>query len=128
MECKRLLRFYFNAEKLEKSLNNLIIAGACGQEFGRGGEYYAVKIIEIIRAKDELGKLWAYLDGVIAQIGVRGREVLEFYGTCRVGFKSLSDEVRKEIKKYTARFTRRLRSLERFKEGLSLLKKYYALT
>lgn len=128
MECKKLLRFYYNAENLNKALDNLILAGACRQDFLRGAQACAEKILDIIYAKERLGELWAYLDGVIGKICGRGREVLSFYGTTRAGLMSMPDDVRREIKRYAARFTRRLRNLNGYGEALRLLKAYYALT
>lgn len=128
MKSKRLIRFYFAADNLNRALDNLITYNACNTEdFERGGGFYADKIIRIIGVKSELTRLWGYLDGVMGELNAHERDVLEFYGGLRVGIKKFPDEKRREIKRVVVKFTRHARFIDRYGEGLKFLKEYYCL-
>lgn len=128
MNGKRLLKFYFGADGLNRALDNIMIKHAMSSgDYLRGGEYYAEKIFAVISAKDELSKLWRYLDGVIASFKDSEKKVLKFYGGMRGGIAKLSQEERREIKRVTVKFSRRARSVERFESAVNLVKKYYCL-
>ena len=128
MKSKRLIRFYFSAEILNRALDNLITLNALNtDDFSRGAEYCAEKVLKLIQVKRELCGLWHYLDVIICGMSAEERRILEFYGAMRRGIKSLGKERVKEIKRATVKFTRRARGLERYSGGLRLLDEYYCL-
>ena len=114
MKSKRILKFYFSADKLNGALNALIMAHAC--KFSGGGE-----------AKRELSELWNYLDGVIGKLSESERRTLEFYGNLRVGIRRLGGDRVREIKRATIKFRRHARRLEKFNPALKLADEYFCL-
>lgn len=128
MKNKRLLRFYFKADDLERALDNLILHRACASaDFVRGGEFYAQKIISLVAAKDELSSLWNYLDGVMTGLAPEEREVLKGYALARCGIKRLPKDSQMEIKKCVVKFVRHARNIKRFGEGIKIVNEYYCL-
>ncbi len=125
MKSKRILKFYFSADKLNGALDALIMAHAC--KFSGGGEKYAEKIIKIIEAKRELSELWNYLDGVIGKLSESERRTLEFYGNLRVGIRRLGGDRVREIKRATIKFRRHASRLEKFNPALKLADEYFCL-
>lgn len=128
MNVKRLLRFYFSADKLNSSLDNLITYYACGSGInGEDGEACAEKILSLISAKRNLSLLWGYLNGVMQAFGEEDRRLLLTYAYIRCGISSLKEEDRKNLRRVTVRFSRRANNAERFSEGIRLVNSYYAL-
>lgn len=128
IKSKRLLRFYFNADRLEGALDNLIVTYACrSADCTKGGEYWAEKIIALIQTKKTLSALWVYLDGVLSAFKREESETLEYYALLRCGIKRLDGAKQREIKRLLIKFTRRLRSLDRFAEGVKLVGEYYCI-
>lgn len=125
MKSKRLIRFYFSADKLERALDNLIITNAF--KTGIDAEECAGNIIEIIEVKKRLGELWQYLDGIISGLSERERGVLEFYGRTRIPLSALDIPRRRAVRRVVMKFCRRARFTERFGEGVRLVGTYYAL-
>lgn len=128
MKSKQLIRFYFSAGSINKALDNLILDKALkSANYEKSGEYYAERILKIIGAKEELARLWNYLNGVISVMSEEERAVLKFYGGLRGGLSRLNLEEIKEVKRVTVKFRRHARYAERFQEGLRLVKEYYCL-
>lgn len=127
MKVKKILRFYFSADALEKAFNNLIIDNACKSVQPYSGEFYAEKILCLLEEKGELSRLWNYLDGVISGISGEDRGALESYALMRIGIKKLDEEKRRGIRRAAMKFTRRARRLESFDKALRLIYKYYSL-
>ena len=128
MKSKQLIRFYFSAEFLNEALDNLILADAVkSANYQKSGEYYFERISKVIEAKSRLSELWKYLDGIISRFNGHDKAVLKYYALLRTGVSRLNTESVKEIKRVTVRFTRRARYIERFGEGVELVKKYYCL-
>ena len=128
MKSKQLIRFYFSADTVNKALDNLILDKALkSANHTRSCEYYAERISALIGAKEELSKLWNYLDKVVSSLSPRERSVLKFYAGLRVGLSKLSLARAKEVKRVTVKFTRHARNIERYGEGVQLVKKYYCL-
>lgn len=126
--CKRLLRFYFNAEELERALGNLIITHACrSADCAKGGEYYAQKILAVIGAKEQLSELWRYLNGAISELKDEEVQTLKDYALLRCGIRKLNEAKQREIKRAVIKFSRHARSLERYAEGVRLVGEYYCL-
>ena len=122
MKCKKLLRFYFNAGALNKSLDNILLNYACGGA-ERGVESCACKMFDVIEAKRELGGL----NGVFEKFAAKDIAVLRFYGLSRTGVSRLPEKCRLEIKRLTARFCRRLGGLQSYRVALKLVETYYCL-
>jgi len=128
MKSKQIIRFYFSADEINKALDNLILDKALkSANFGRSCEYYAERILALIGAKEELSKLWNYLDGVISSLTARERAVLKFYGESRVGLAGLTPSCMREVKRVTVKFARHARNIGRYGEGVKLVKRYYCL-
>jgi len=128
MKSKQIIRFYFSADGINKALDNLILDKALkSADFGRSCEYYAERILALIGAKEELSKLWNYLDGVISSLTARERAVLKYYGGMRVGLTGLTPSQVREVKRVTVKFTRHARNIGRYGEGVKLVKRYYCL-
>lgn len=128
MKYKQILRFYFNADELERALENLIMMHACrSADCVKGGEHYAEKILALIEAKEKLSELWQYLDGVISAIKSDEVQVLKSYALMRYGIRRLDEAKQREIKRVVIKFTRHARSLERYPEGVYLVGEYYCL-
>ena len=128
MKSKQLIRFYFSADNINKALDNLILDKALkSANYGKSCEYYAERILALIDAKEELSKLWGYLDTVVSSLTERERSVLKFYGGLRTGLSRLTATRAKEVKRVTVKFTRHARLIGRYGEGVRLVKKYYCL-
>ena len=128
IKSKRLLRFYFNADELERALDNLIITHAYrSADCAKGGEYCSNRIIDLIESKKTLSELWRYLDGVISEFKDGEIETLKGYALSRCGIKRLEETRRREIKRVLVKFVRHARSVERFAEGMRLVGEYYCL-
>ena len=127
MKVKRVLRFYFSAESLERAFDKLILSNACSSALVRGGYSCAEEICNLVGEKQELSKLWGYLDGVMGGLSETERLSLENYAGMRCGIKKLCEMKQKEIKRAAMKFTRRARRLESFDKALNLVGKYYCL-
>ena len=127
MKVKRVLRFYFCADSLDRAFDNLILNNACKSVQPYSGEMYGERICALLEEKQVLSKLYIYLDAVLGEITQGDREALESYALMRCGIKRLDDERRKEIKRAAMKFKRHARRLESFKDALKLISKYYAL-
>ena len=122
MKPKKILRFYFGAASLERALDNLIKVKAF--DFCSDTLETAEKLCAVIGEKMGLERLWSYLDGVISTFSDDEREVLSDYAMRRTPLK---ESERKPVKRAVIKFTRRARRLCDFKDGISVLKKYYSL-
>ena len=128
MKSKQLIRFYFSAGNINKALDNLILNKALkSANYAKSCEYYAEHILALIDAKKELSRLWNYLDKVMSSLAERERAVLKFYAGLRVGLSKLPLARVREIKRVTVKFTRHARLIERYGEGVRLVKRYYCL-
>ena len=129
MKSKQLIRFYFSADNVNRALDNLILDKALkSANSGKSCEYYAERITALIGAKEELSKLWNYLDTVVSSLSEQEKTVLRFYAGLRVGLSRLTLAQAKEVKRVTVKFTRHARFVGRYGEGVRLVKKYYCLT
>ena len=128
MKSKRILKFYFNAEGLNKALDRIILNYACSSsDHMKSGEYYAERIGRLIAVKSKLSEFYAYLDGVLGGFKEGEREVLSYYANLRFGIKRLPDDRRRAIKSAVMKFVRHARFLDRFAEGVKLVNEYYCL-
>ena len=128
MKCKRLLKFYFYAEGLNAALDRLIAAVAVkSYEVEGNGAESTERILNIIEAKDELCRLWNYLDKVIRSLDGDEIDTLRFYGGLRVGIRKLGKDKVREIKRVLMKFRRRARFAERYQRGIELIREYYCL-
>ena len=119
---KKILRFYFGADSLERAFDNLIKVKALA--FESDTLETADRLCSIIGDKMRLERLWAYLDGIISTFSEEERGVLLKYCKRRL---PLDDGGRRETKRVIIKFTRRARRLREFADCISILKKYYCL-
>ena len=120
---KKILRFYFGADSLERAFDNLIINKALA--FESDTLKTADRLCEIIGEKIRLEELWAYLDGIIVPFSEEEREMLLRY--CARRDEPLSDRERRACKRAVIKFTRHARRLGEFTDAVSTIKKYYCL-
>lgn len=128
MKTKRLLRFYFSADSLNRALDNLISVRAV-KSFGglHGADFYFEDIAEIVGAKDGLSRLWAYLDGVMRELGDGDKRILRGYAALRCGVGGLGGKERRAIKRSLMKFTRHAYAIGIFAKEIALLNSYYCL-
>ena len=128
MKFKQLLRFYFCCDGLEKALNNIILRRALDcNDYLRGGGYGAEKICTVIEEKQKLGTLWNYLDSVLKTLTKEDIKILKFYAEMRTGIAHLNDGQKRAVRRTVVKFLRRARNVNRYSEGMDVLKKYYCL-
>lgn len=128
MKVKRLLKFYFCAEELNSALDDIIMRKAAGSAMGACAEECADDILKIISAKQELNRLWNYLDKIFAGLGREDIIRLERYAMMRCGLKMLGSEERKGIHSSLMKFSRRnLNFGSRFDVAMKVLGAYYCL-
>ncbi len=128
MKNKRILRFYFNADALERAMDNKILSYALAdRDWERGGEYCAERALEIVAAKAALSELWGYLDRVMGELKEGEKEILRKYSLSRRGLKGRAPADRLAVKRAVMKFRRHARRLERFSEGLGIVDEYCRL-
>ena len=125
MRVKRILKFYFCAEKLNSAFDNLILKNASSP--CADGQAGAERICGLIWEKQQLQMLWGYLDGIIEGFSERDRASLAEYADKRIGLKKLSVSERNELRRAVVKFTRRAKRLYCFADGAGLVDKYYCL-
>lgn len=126
LKSKRILKFYFCAQRLNDALDNLIVHAACSS--GREDFWKcADKVISLISAKQQLASLWGYLDGVMQGFDEGDRTILRGYAFSRVGYSGLPRGKANRVRRVVVRFMRRARSLRLYGAGVELVGRYYAL-
>ena len=123
LKPKKILRFYFGADSLERAFDNLIMSKAL--DFEGDALETADKLCGVIGEKMKLERLWAYLDAIVSTFSDEERRVLAAYSARRD--TPLSDADSREAKRVVIKFTRRARRLGEFAESYSVIKKYYCL-
>lgn len=119
MKVKILLKFYFNAEALNKRLDGLITYHAC-----RAADNSFEKVAALIEDKSKLCNLMYYLQGRFVKLTERDLAALKSYADLRVGIRNLEDGERRNIKRAVMKFTRKLTYIGRYEEEVLVLKKY----
>lgn len=129
LNSKRLLRFYFSADRLNGALDNLILRFALGAyRENRGCAYSAEKITALIGVKTRLSLLWESLDCTLSSFSSPDRAVLEKYALLRTGVSRLGEEERRAVHRVVVRFSRRFQPrYSRVADGVKLVDEYYAL-
>lgn len=127
MNMKRLLRFYYCAESLDRAFDNIILRRACesARSMREGGEI-AEELCKLIEKRRELAVLWERLDGVLGEMDKGDAEFLERYAGSREGMRSFGDDGLKRIRRLTAKISRRL-SLDGLNGAVAVLDGYYCL-
>ena len=120
---KKLLRFYFGADSLERAFDNLILCKA--YDFGADTVATAERICAVIGDKMKLERLWGYLDCVISTFSDEEKKVLSSYSARRD--LPLSASGLRAVKRAVIKFTRRARRLCEFEDCYEVLKRYYCL-
>lgn len=123
MKPKKILRFYFGAESLERAFDNLIMQKAF--DFGSDTLETAERLCTVIDEKMKLERLWTYLDGVLSVFSEEDRQALKNYSSRRIA--GFNDEERRAVKRAVIKFTRHARRIGEFEDDFSVLKKYYCL-
>lgn len=125
---KKLLRFYFRAERLNVVLDGAAMRAALASASGGyAGEHYADRIITIIDAKRKLSSLWAYLNEVISSLSDGDRRVLAYYAQLQGGYSALPAAQAKAVRRVVVKFVRRARYLGRHKQAVELVGSMSAL-
>ena len=119
---KKILRFYFGAESLERAFDNLITSKAF--DFGGDTLETAERLCTVIGEKMRLQRLWAYLDSVLSSFSEADRAALKNYAS---KFTAINDSERKAAKRAVIKFTRHARRLGEFENDFAILKQYYCL-
>ena len=128
MKSKRLMKFYFCADRLNEAMDRLILAAACGSANSiYNCEESADRVVALIEAKYALSGLWSYLDGVMKGFCGEDKAVLYGYAFSRGGWARLGRERGNAIRKFVVRFMRRAKYLERYEEAVRVLDRFYAL-
>lgn len=125
MNCKRILKFYFNADILNSAMDGLILKRALN--FDGGCESGAESILDVIEKKCAAGELYGYIDKIMDGLDGRDRATLKFYALRRDGCAGYPDGVRREIKRAVCKFLRRARRLYGFKDGIKVVSDFYCL-
>lgn len=126
MKIKKILRFYFGADSLERAFDNLINKYVLSSMSAPCIDC-ASGIIDILEEKNSLANLWGYIDGVLKSFNASDLTALEEYAHLRCGLKSLSDAKRKGIRRAVIKFRRRAHRLESFADSYRTVAKYYAV-
>jgi hypothetical protein len=128
LNSKRILHFYFNADGVERALNNLIEVNALRSQYFADGEICAEVLIQLIAEKNELSLLWVFVNEIITALPTHDRQLLERYAHMRCGISRLDDKERKDIRRALVKFVRRVRGkLDRYARTLAIIDKYYCL-
>ena len=122
MKPKKILRFYFGAESLERAFDNLILTKAT--DFGADTLETAERLCAVIGEKMRLERLWAYLDSVLSAFSEEDRGALKNYSSRRTALK---DSEHRAARRAIIKFTRHARRLDEFSDDFPILKKYYCL-
>ncbi len=128
MKLKRVLKFYFSAEKLNRALDDIITRNALASaDFTVSAKYCAEKICKVIETKKSLSALYGYIDGVMCGFKDGEKKALGYYASLKTGILALPDDARREIKRVLSKFSRRSGGILRFGDGLCAVNAYYAL-
>lgn len=125
MKIKRILKFYFYAEKIDLHFDRLITKYACDPESDCGETLERINIL--IDEKQKLNKLWSYIDMIAGGLKADEKEALKNYSAMRTSIKKLDKEAERCIRRAGVKFVRRARRLGSFDGELRLVNKYYAL-
>ena len=124
MKTKKIMRFYFSADSLDRAFANLIMRRAC--DAASDAFAAAEGLCEIIGDRMRLEELWAYLDGVLSEFTERERLALSKYAA-KNGADFVSAAELRTVKSAVNKFTRRARRLRSFADGVTTLDRYYCL-
>ncbi len=116
VKTKKILRFYFSVDSLERAFDNLIIHRACATNTDTLAT--AEELCSVIGEKMCLERLWAYLDGVMKTFSEEERGKLLTYSKNRLPSGSFDKNV-------VVKFTRRARAIPMYADCLTVLDKYY---
>ena len=125
MKIKRILKFYFYAEKIGLHFDRLIERYACDPKADCGETLERINIL--IDEKQKLNKLWSYIDMIAGGLKADETEALKKYSEMRTSIKKLDKETERSIRRAGVKFVRHARRLGSFDGEIRLLGKYYAL-
>lgn len=126
---KKLLKFYFRADRLNDALDNLILRSACSSALGgRPAMYYAERLCMLVEVKGKLAELWGYLDGVMSDFCVEDRAILQGYALGKGGYSRLPRDRANVVRRVVVRFMRRAWNIGSYSAAVRLVSEYFALT
>ncbi|MCD8040527.1 MAG: hypothetical protein LUF82_03320 [Clostridia bacterium] len=120
MKVKKLLKFYFDAQRAVDGLDRLILKRAASPDYCRTALACAERVIELIEKKQAVCSLWHYLDGVMGTFNGEEKEILKGYAfSCRAAES-------RAARSMAVKFTRRARAgIARHGRGIEVVKEYY---
>lgn len=123
MKVKMLLRFYHSADRLEKSLDRILFRHALRPT---NTLVDIEKICQVMEMKDELSRLWAYLDGIMSVLTRQERMMLKIYAKCRSSnaLLCLPSEVQRQLHTCVGKFRRRCTGVQKYAHALIVLKEF----
>ncbi|MCD7728844.1 MAG: hypothetical protein LUI60_02900 [Clostridia bacterium] len=118
MKTKKVLKFYFTADKAERAIDRLILKRAAAIDYYRTAEQCAERVIALIEKKRALCLLWRHLDSAMFAFSADERKMLKSYA-----FSQRKE--RGEVHRLAVRFTRRAQEgISDFEDGLDILREY----
>lgn len=126
MKLKRLIKFYFNAEKLNNWLDGMTVFRACTAHAGRAASDFD-RVLEIVCDKIALERLYSYLKVIMDGLTEKDRSVLYGYSLLRMDIKRLRLEEYREYKRAVMKFSRKLIYSKVYLKEFKVLGKYAAL-
>ena len=124
LKVKKLLRFYYSADGLEKLIDGKIMKCAFGYSSCIDG---AERICALIEEKSELARLWNYLDGLIKEFSEEDKSSLKRYALMRCGLKTQPPDTYKGIKRAAVKLVRHARRLYDYGRAIELVNYYYCV-
>ncbi len=119
MNVKKVLKFYFGADRAEGLLDRLILKKAYSADCTRGAQQCAEEVAKLVQAKCEMCRFYGFIDRVLARLNERERGVLEKYATRSAA--SLAPEECREAHRLSVAFARRIKGCsEKFAAGLRI--------
>ena len=126
MQVKKVLKFYFSAERIDERVDKLILKYAL--DAGRSCERSAERICELIEEKRMLSSFWGYLDGIISRLSERERTALKFYAYARQRLADFPEAIIREVRRSAVKFSRRAKNIDLYERERAVAEKYYAVT
>lgn len=118
MNVKKVLKFYFTADRAERLIDALIARRAYAFDFTRCAERCAEEVACLVHKKGEMCRFYNYVDGAAETFTAEERGVLRRYALLR-GKRPVGEEGR-EMHRLAVAFARRIRGCgEHFAEGIA---------
>lgn len=118
MKVKKLLKFYFTAERAERLIDNLICKKASSVSFTRSACDCAEEVADLVKKKAEMCAFYFYVSGVLNLFSEEERQTLKKYA---FGRTDACDETElRTARRLALKLARRLRGCsEKYSEGIA---------